>query len=336
VVNMLCSVTANPRDVEFKWTFNNSAEIIRAPHGRTVTNFSSSTLSYTPVTAVDYGTLMCTATNQVGSQKDPCIFHIIMAGSASDTLVSLSPHIVAELSPDVIAINGRDTRLSCTVESLGNNTVSWIRHLDACVLTIGRIPVTSDKRFSAYHPIHKEDWQLRIMGVKHSDGGLYECQLSTSPPIRHFVRVSVVDPMIEILGGPDIFIDQGSTINLTCVARFTAGNPWDLVWYHNQKKMSFNGPRPGISSIPENGDKLVSQLLIQRAKVSDSGDYKCQPKHALHVQMSCCEDYANITLHVSRGNDDATGQRASHFTRPDLVLTVCHMNNNNIITNIVQ
>ena len=83
VVNVLCSVTANPTDVEFKWTFNNSAEIIRVPRGRTVANFSSSTLTYTPVTTMDYGTLMCTASNQVGVQKDPCIFHIILAGRSN-------------------------------------------------------------------------------------------------------------------------------------------------------------------------------------------------------------------------------------------------------------
>jgi hypothetical protein len=29
---------------------------------------------------MDFGTIMCTASNMVGSQKQPCVFHIIMAG----------------------------------------------------------------------------------------------------------------------------------------------------------------------------------------------------------------------------------------------------------------
>jgi hypothetical protein len=29
----------------------------------------------------DYGTLMCIATNEVGTQRHPCIFHIILAGN---------------------------------------------------------------------------------------------------------------------------------------------------------------------------------------------------------------------------------------------------------------
>ena len=46
---------------------------------------------------------------------------------------------------------------------------------------------------------------------------------------------TVSDPETEIVGGPDMFIDQGSTINLTCVARFTPGHPKDVLWYHDNE-----------------------------------------------------------------------------------------------------
>lgn len=32
------------------------------------------------MTELDYGTLLCSATNKIGKQKHPCIFHIIAAG----------------------------------------------------------------------------------------------------------------------------------------------------------------------------------------------------------------------------------------------------------------
>ena len=81
VVQVRCEVTANPADVDFRWTFNNSAEMIRVPRGRTVANSSASTLTYVPVTTMDYGTLMCAASNEVGTQAEPCVFHIILAGN---------------------------------------------------------------------------------------------------------------------------------------------------------------------------------------------------------------------------------------------------------------
>ena len=37
-------------------------------------------LTYTPSNNKDYGTLMCSAANEVGHQRAPCIFHIILAG----------------------------------------------------------------------------------------------------------------------------------------------------------------------------------------------------------------------------------------------------------------
>lgn len=41
---------------------------------------SSSTLTYTPVSELDYGTVMCWANNMAGRQQEPCVFHIIAAG----------------------------------------------------------------------------------------------------------------------------------------------------------------------------------------------------------------------------------------------------------------
>ena len=83
MVDVICAVSANPRGVKFDWTFNNSADFIRVPGKRalTVKNGTTSKLTYTPNTDKDYGTLMCSASNEVGRQRKPCIFHIILAGN---------------------------------------------------------------------------------------------------------------------------------------------------------------------------------------------------------------------------------------------------------------
>ncbi|XP_065167952.1 nephrin isoform X2 [Atheta coriaria] len=79
---VLCEVESFPPPESFKWSFNNTAETVDVPQ----TNFntgihhSSSTLTYTPVTELDYGTVMCWANNLAGRQLEPCVFHIIAAG----------------------------------------------------------------------------------------------------------------------------------------------------------------------------------------------------------------------------------------------------------------
>ncbi|XP_059218343.1 protein turtle [Stomoxys calcitrans] len=75
-----CSVDANPPEVDFSWTFNNSAESIDVATNHISRMGTSSTVTYTPVTELDYGTLLCTAANKIGKQRIPCVFHIIAAG----------------------------------------------------------------------------------------------------------------------------------------------------------------------------------------------------------------------------------------------------------------
>lgn len=43
---------------------------------------TSSIVSYTPMNELDYGTLLCWASNQIGHQQVPCVYHIIPAGKS--------------------------------------------------------------------------------------------------------------------------------------------------------------------------------------------------------------------------------------------------------------
>ncbi|XP_018339778.1 PREDICTED: nephrin [Trachymyrmex septentrionalis] len=81
--NISCQVDANPPEVQFKWTFNNSAESIDVAAGHIARAGTSSIVSYTPMTELDYGTLLCWASNHIGQQQVPCVYHIIPAGKGS-------------------------------------------------------------------------------------------------------------------------------------------------------------------------------------------------------------------------------------------------------------
>ncbi|XP_055634934.1 hemicentin-1 isoform X2 [Toxorhynchites rutilus septentrionalis] len=78
---ILCQVDAYPPPESFKWSFNNTAETIDMPQsGYRVHAEQASSLTYTPVKELDYGTIMCWADNAVGQQREPCVFHLIAAG----------------------------------------------------------------------------------------------------------------------------------------------------------------------------------------------------------------------------------------------------------------
>lgn len=50
------------------------------------------------------------------------------------------------------------------------------------------------------------------------------------------------EPKAQILGGPDLYVDKGSTINLTCTIRFGAEPPGYIFWYHENKVRAHTPP----------------------------------------------------------------------------------------------
>ncbi|KAK7079664.1 hypothetical protein SK128_026615 [Halocaridina rubra] len=79
-VNIPCQLDAHPKPTSFTWTFNNSGESVDIPQSHIQVSGTYSTVSYTPNTELDYGTLLCWGTNAVGKQKHPCVFHVFPAG----------------------------------------------------------------------------------------------------------------------------------------------------------------------------------------------------------------------------------------------------------------
>ena len=85
-----CEVIANPQSsVFFEWRFNTSGETVDMPHDRFRSTNSRSVVEYVPRTELDYGSLLCWASNSIGRQREPCIFHLVPAG-VPDNLTNCS------------------------------------------------------------------------------------------------------------------------------------------------------------------------------------------------------------------------------------------------------
>ncbi|XP_024883363.1 nephrin-like isoform X6 [Temnothorax curvispinosus] len=75
-----CELEANPSEVSFTWKFNNTMEAVNIPQAHVTSDRTRSTASYTPMTELDYGTLLCWGSNDQGTQLEPCVYHIVPAG----------------------------------------------------------------------------------------------------------------------------------------------------------------------------------------------------------------------------------------------------------------
>ncbi|XP_011352005.1 nephrin isoform X3 [Ooceraea biroi] len=75
-----CELEANPPEVSFTWKFNNTMEAVDIPQAHVTSDRTHSMAFYTPMTELDYGTLLCWGSNDQGTQLEPCVYHIVPAG----------------------------------------------------------------------------------------------------------------------------------------------------------------------------------------------------------------------------------------------------------------
>ncbi|XP_069995437.1 lachesin isoform X1 [Penaeus vannamei] len=190
------------------------------------------------------------------------------------------PYFDTEHSKNITALLGKTAVLNCRVKNIGNKTVSWIRHRDIHLLTVGRFTYTSDDRFSALHSVGSEDWLLKIHYLQERDAGKYECQISTTPPMSHQIHLAVVEPETVIVGGPDVYIDTGSRLALTCSVKYSPEPPAFIFWYHDDKLVSYDRTRGGVVVSTEKGLVTTSRLLVQFAEPRHSGVYTCAPANS--------------------------------------------------------
>jgi len=215
-------------------------------------------------------------------------------------LWSSGPNFDTDLPQDVSGVVGQTAYLTCRVFDRTNKTISWIRHSDLHILTVGRYTYTADNRYQSIYNPTTDEWILQIKYLKKGDSGMYECQVSTQPVRSFFVRLNILDKSpvsiykqkggqilqneeeaahAEITAGPEVHVEQGSTLNLTCVVKKFKEKPHYLIWYHKNETIDYTSPRGGISVVnsENNGQEISSTLLIYQIGDSDSGKYSCRP-----------------------------------------------------------
>ncbi|XP_042221632.1 uncharacterized protein LOC121866102 isoform X1 [Homarus americanus] len=227
------------------------------------------------------------------------------------------PPVFDPLVPTNVTVTASKTALlSCVVHNLGNNSfprdpcysndvtpqlqVSWIRHRDLHILTVGPTTYTSDSRFAAVQHAGKGDWMLRLQYASPRDSGQYDCQVSSTPPTARTTLLTVVEPQAKILRAPDIHVGIGSPINLTCVVPYSPEPPDYLHWYHKERMVREDRVRVWVRT--QLASRSVSQLVVKEAAPGDSGVYTCSPAHSREH---------SITVHVLTGEYPAAMQGGS-------------------------
>ncbi|XP_059474150.1 hemicentin-1-like [Neocloeon triangulifer] len=229
---------------------------------------------------------------------------------------------------------GQTAYLPCRVKHLGDKVISWIRQRDLHILTSGPHTYTSDARVEVVHPPNSDLWTLRIVSARPSDKGRYECQVNTEPKMMRAVLLDVrndadmkdspyvtadskVTPRKDVSGSPEVqisgpneqFVQTGTTVTFTCVAKWTKGSV-NVAWYHGDLPVSHRqGFRP-ISVDTERSDGgATSRITLAQVQQIDSGNYTCvaaataPEANAASVALIVVEGEHTEAMQRDMGND---------------------------------
>ncbi|XP_066953802.1 zwei Ig domain protein zig-8-like [Macrobrachium rosenbergii] len=250
---------------------------------------SDPALGLPPEEEEDVGDLDAVGAGEENAGVDPA--------SWSDYLNSLFDPVFDPTVPiNVSAVEGQTAHLVCRVNNLGTKTVSWIRHLDTHILTVGSFTYTSDHRFSALHREGTNEWTLQIRQPTVRDSGLYECQVSTKPIRGYLITLNVVVPTARILHAPELHTDEGGALNLTCVVSPSPAPPEYIFWYHGGEVINYETDGSVEVDVRQGDGITVSTLLVAKATLDHSGKYQCAPSNT---------DRASIMVHVFKAEEPA-------------------------------
>ncbi|XP_042218261.1 zwei Ig domain protein zig-8-like isoform X2 [Homarus americanus] len=228
-------------------------------------------------------------------------------------LITDQPYFDSTMMTNHTAHVGREAELHCRVHSIRNRTVSWMRGRDLRILAVGRYTYTTDLRYEALHQQGTNQWTLRIKSVQPRDQGIYDCQINIKPVKAFTIYLRVLEPKGEILGAPDLYIQKESIINLTCILHGLPEPPAYVLWYHENKSISYSSSRGGVSIIMERGPTTISSLLLSRARLQDTGEYICVPSNlnAVRVMLHVLDGEHPGAVHANASSQSLNSDRES-------------------------
>ncbi|XP_063854144.1 protein amalgam-like [Scylla paramamosain] len=179
------------------------------------------------------------------------------------------PSFVSAIQNVTVSV-GRDARLSCVVENLGDYRVAWIYKGTGgrTVLTVATQVITKNPRISATQ--EAQAWVLTVTSLTQRDQGVYMCQVNTKPARKQlgYIRVVVPPTIDDKASSSDVSVSEGGEAVLTCEA---SGDPQPAIrWVREDGQ-----PLPATANASVSEEHLGRSLVLSSASRNASGAYLC-------------------------------------------------------------
>lgn len=182
---------------------------------------------------------------------------------------------------------GETAQLRCRIENLGPKTVVWRKTDDDFPLTVGERAFTPNKNIEVEpEQISSTEsrYNLIIKDVQLDQAGIYECQISAKEVYTFNITLNVLDPIeykpeLHLYGTE--FVSILEEIHLICNATGADKAPDAVDWFFNgdvisEGNLSWQDRLVITNRKPLPGRSLISELIIKKARMSDTGHYVCR------------------------------------------------------------
>lgn len=183
---------------------------------------------------------------------------------------------------------GETAHLRCRIHNLGPKTVVWRKTDEEFPLTVGKRAFTPNSNIKVeteeFPEIEEDRYDLIIKDVKQEQAGVYECQVSATENYTQNVTLHVLDPVeykpeLSIHGTK--YVSLMEKIHLTCNATGSKKAPDGVDWFFHgnvitETKPQWYGRIVKLNKKPLPGRSLISEIIIEKATMNDTGDYVCR------------------------------------------------------------
>ncbi|GIY29874.1 tyrosine-protein kinase-like otk [Caerostris extrusa] len=242
-------------EVRFEW-FHNGLRMFRNER----VSFRNKRLQVASLTPADNGIYSCRAVSEVGVVDSTDNFALMLP---SDTAARIQV-----LPKDTIAIKNGSAMFDCVFENAA--AVEWYTQTND-------VPLSNNSRFIIF-----PNGSLSISGILNSDEGIYKCvgisDISKEAPQQTYatrLKLAYIEGFSDSPFEPPISPDElkvvalGSQFEVTCVK--PNGRPKVKIWWED----------PSGHVISDTGRIRVddSQLIVDGAKKTDTGNYTCNAEN---------------------------------------------------------
>ncbi|XP_035828918.1 uncharacterized protein LOC101853652 isoform X2 [Aplysia californica] len=235
---------------------------------------------------------------------------------------------------NVTAREGGTALLPCAVHFLGTKEVTWKKLGGDHFLSVGAITWVKDPNLElSFNEITPEvtEWNLLIKRVAPEHAGTYECRISDKDKLYRYIKLNVIVSRPPIALSGKRYVEQGEPIHLFCNTTGPLGDHLSIDWFKDGDKIDYSTYKHIVITnynVVEtnslfrrpNSSLLVSELLIDRSRASDTGTYICRSAQGYIANHKVTVLFADTT-NVKRGNP-STGSGTSQLQCLDILIHV--------------